>query len=103
MWVMLHYKASAYVRLRDYDRAIQIFEQACQFPTARYVPFATLAALYVLEGREVDARRSLENARCLEPNLSITVMANIYGVNEKKQHRRGQLLLDALRKIGLPE
>jgi len=103
MWVMLHYKASAYVRLREYDRAIQIFEQACQFPTARYVPFATLAALYVLEGREGDARRSLENARRLEPNLSITVMANIYGISETEPYGRGQPLLDALRKVGLPE
>ena len=93
---MLHYKASAYVRLRDYDRAIQIFEQACQFPTARYVPFATLAALYVLEGREVDARRLLENARRLELKLSIAVMADIYGVSEIEPTGRGQRLLDAL-------
>ena len=103
MWAMLHYKASAYVRLRDYDRAIEIFEQVCQFPTARYVPFATLAALYVLDGREADARKTLENARRLEPNLSIAVMARIYGISETGQSGRGQRLLDALRKAGLPE
>ena len=103
MWAMLHYKASAYVRLRDYDRAIEIFEQVCQFPTARYVPFATLAALYVLNGREVDARKTLENARRLEPNLTTARMARIYGISETGPSRRGQRLLDALRKAGLPD
>ena len=41
----LHYKASAYVRLDDFDRAIEIFEKVCAFPAAQYVPSATLAAL----------------------------------------------------------
>ncbi len=103
MWAMLHYKASAYVRLRDYDQAIEIFEKACQFPHARYVPFATLAALYVLVGRGLDARKTLENARRLEPNLSIGLMARIYSFSQKGASKRGHWLLDALRKAGLPD
>ena len=103
MWSMLHYKASAYVRLRDYDRAIEIFEQVCLFPTANYVPFTTLAALYVLVGHETDARKTLESARGLEPNLSIAVMARIYGISGAGRSRRAHRLLDALRKAGLPE
>jgi tetratricopeptide (TPR) repeat protein len=103
MWAMLHYKASAYTKLRDYDQAIEVFEQACQFPSARYVPFATLAALYVLVGRSLDARKTLENARRLEPNLSIGLMARIYGFSQKDSSKRGHRLLEALRKAGLPE
>ena len=103
MWAMLHYKASAYVRLRDYDQAIEIFEKACQFPHARYVPFATLAALYVLVGRGLDARKTLGNARRLEPNLSIGLMARIYSFSQKGASKRGHWLLDALRKAGLPD
>jgi adenylate cyclase len=103
MWAMLHYKASAYTRLRDYDQAIEVFEQACQLPSARYVPFATLAALYVLVGRNLDARKALENARRLEPNLSIELMARIYGFSQKGSSKRGHRLLEALRKAGLPE
>ena len=103
MWAMLHYKASAYVRLRDYDQAIEIFEKACQFPDARYVPFATLAALYVLVGRSLDARKTLGNARRLEPNLSIGLMARIYNFSQKGPLKHGHQLLDALRKAGLPD
>lgn len=103
MWVMLHYKASAYVRLRDFDRAIEFFEQVRQFPHAQYVPFTTLAALYVLVDRETDAHKTLEIARRLEPNLSIAVMARIYGISGTGQSKRAHRLLDALRKAGLPE
>ena len=103
MWVMLHYKASAYVKLRDYDRAIEFFEQVCQIPTAQYVPFATLAALYVLVDRETDAHKSLERARHLEPDLSIAIMTKVYGISGAGRSRRAHRLLDALRKAGLPE
>ena len=103
MWAMLHYKASAYVRLRDYDQAIETFEQACQLPHARYVPFTTLAAVYGLVGRDLDAERTLEQARRLEPNLSIGLMTRIYGSSEGGSSKRGHRLLEALRKTGLPE
>jgi adenylate cyclase len=103
LWAMLHYKASAYVRLRDYDQAIEIFEQVCQFPNAQYVPFTTLAALYGLVGREHDARKTLEKARQLEPNLSVALMARVYGNSGDGPFKRGRRLLDALRKAGLPE
>ena len=103
MRAMLHYKASAYVRLDDFDRAIEIFEKVCEFPTAQYVPFATLAALYVLRDREAEGRNALRKAHRLEPKLSIAVMKNVYGVTGDRPGARTQRLLDALRTAGLAE
>ena len=103
MWDMLHYKASAYVRLDDFDRAIELFEKVCEFPSAQYVPFATLAALYVLRDREKEGLKALRNALRLEPKLSIAVMKNVYGVSGDRPGTRTQRLLDALRTAGLAE
>ena len=57
----------------------------------------------VLVGHETDARKTLESARRLEPNLSIAVMARIYGISGAGRSRHAHRLLDALRKAGLPE
>jgi TolB-like protein/Flp pilus assembly protein TadD len=103
MWGMLHYKASAYVRLDDFDRAIELFERVCEYPTVQYVPSTTLAALYVIRGREAEGRKALRNARRLEPKLSIAVMKNVYGVSGDQPGARTQRLLDALRTAGLAE
>ncbi len=103
MWDMMHYKASAYIRLDNFDRAIEIFEQVCEFPTAQYVSSATLAALYVIRGREAEGRKALRNARRLEPKLSIAIMKNVYGVSGERPGSRSQRLLDALRTVGLTE
>ena len=103
LWDMLHYKASAYIRLDDFDRAIEIFEQVCEFPTAQYVSSATLAALHSLQGREAEAQKALERARRLEPRLSIMLMKKIYGVTDERPGSRTQRLLDALRAAGLSE
>ncbi len=103
LWDFLHYKASAYVRLDDFDRAIELFEQVCTFPTAQYVPSATLAALYCLRGRAVEAEKALEGARRLEPELSITLMKKVYGVTDERPGTRTQRLLNALRSMGLEE
>jgi adenylate cyclase len=103
MWDMLHYKASAYVRLDDFDRAIELFEKVCEYPSAQYVSSATLAALYVLRGREAEGRKALRNALRLEPKLSIAGMKNVYGVSGDRPGTRTQRLLDALRTAGLAE
>ena len=103
MWDMLHYKASAYVRLNDFDRAIEIFEQVCEFPTSQYVSSATLSALYHLQGRTAEAETALGRARRLEPKLSIAMMKKVYGVTDERPGSRTQRLLNALRKTGLSE
>ena len=99
----LHYKASAYVRLDDFEKAIEIFEKTCEFPDAQYVSFTTLAALYIIQGREAEGRKALGNVRRLEPTLSIAVMKNVYGVSGDRPGSRTQRLLDALRTAGLAE
>ena len=103
LWDMLHYKASAYIRLNDFDRAIELFEQVCEFPTAQYVSSATLAALYRLQDRTAEAEKALERARRLEPGLSVALMKKVYGVTEERPGSRTQRLLDALRVMGLVE
>lgn len=103
LWDMLHYKASAYIRLNDFDRAIELFEQVCEFPTAQYVSSATLAALYRLQDRTAEAEKALERARRLEPGLSVALMKKVYGVTEERSGSRTQRLLDALRVTGLAE
>jgi adenylate cyclase len=102
-WDMYHYKASAYIRLDDFDQAIENFEKACEFPTAQYVPFATLAALYVIQGRTKEGAWALENAQRLEPKVTVNTMKKVYGVTEEKSGSRSQRLLDALRAAGMPE
>jgi tetratricopeptide (TPR) repeat protein len=103
MWDMPHYKASAYIRLDDFDRAIGIFEKVCEHSNAQYVSSATLAALYVLQGREAEGRKALRNAHRLEPKLSIAVMKKLYGASGDRPGSRTQRLLDALRTVGLTE
>ncbi len=103
LWDFLHYKASAYVRLDDFDRAIELFEQVCEFPTAQYVSSATLAALYRLRDRAAEAEKALERARRLEPRLSVALMKKVYGVTDERPGSRTQRLLDALRATGLKE
>jgi adenylate cyclase len=103
MWTMLHYKASAYVRLDEFDRAIEIFEKVCEYPSAQYVPSATLAALYVIQGQDAEGQKALQNAYRLEPGLSIDMMKNVYGVSRDRPGTRAQRLLDALRAIGLTD
>jgi len=103
LWAMLHYKASACIRLNDFDRAIELFEQVCEFPTAQYVSSATLAALYGLQDRTAEAEKALERARRLEPGLSVALMKKVYGVTEERSGSRTQRLLDALRVTGLAE
>jgi adenylate cyclase len=102
-WDMYHYKASAYIRLDDFDQAIENFEKACEFPTAQYVPFATLAALYVIQGRAKEGAWALENSQRLEPKVTVDMMKKVYGVTEEKSGSRSQRLLDALRAAGMSE
>jgi len=100
MWAFLIHKGYAHYCLDDLDQAIDAAERACQIPTAQFIPFAWLAAMYVHAGRMQDARKALENARRLEPNLSITY---VKGILRTAQGVGIERLYDGLRKAGLPE
>jgi adenylate cyclase len=100
MWAFLIYKGYAHFCLDDLDQAIEWAERACQFPTAQFIPFAWLTAMYVHAGRKQDASKALESARRLEPNLSI---AYVKGILRTAQGVGIERLYDGLRKAGLPE
>ncbi len=102
-WDMLHYKASAYIRMNEFDLAIETFERVCEYPTVQFVPPATLAALYVIQGREAEGQRALDQALKLEPKLTIDVMKKVYGVVEERAGSRTKRLLDGLRALGVAE
>ncbi len=86
-WDVFHYKASAYIRLNEFDLAIENFERVCEFPTVQFVPPATLAALCVIQGREEEGLRALDQARQLELGLTIDVMKKVYGVTKERPAR----------------
>ncbi len=102
-WDMQHYKASAYIRMNEFDLAIETFERVCEYPTVQFVPPATLAALYVIQGREAEGQRALDQALKLEPKLTIDIMKKVYGVDEERAGSRTQRLLDGLRALGVAE
>ena len=56
-----------------------------------------------MAGREDEARKAVEKALQREPNLSVAIMAKMYGNNRDGPIKRGRFLIDELRKAGLPE
>ena len=100
MWAFLIHKGYAHYCLDDLDQAIESAERSCQFPTAQFISFAWLTAMYVHAGRKQDASKALESARRLEPNLSI---AYVKGILRTAQGVGVERLYDGLRKAGLPE
>ena len=69
----------------------------------QFVPPATLAALCVIQGREEEGRRVLDQARQLEPGLTIDVMKKVYGVTKERPGSRIQRLLGAFGTLGVAE
>ncbi len=74
MWTFVAYKGMAYAILGKFEKAIELLEHACRYPTVQCLPPALLAAYYALVGRKEDAAASLAHARSLEPTLSLKVM-----------------------------
>ena len=83
MWALVGNKGIAYGQLRDFDKAIENLEEACRFPTAQFVTFTMLAALHAITCSETEAKKLLDRARELEPNLSIKHMRNYYGTADQ--------------------
>ena len=71
MWLFLLYRAHGYELNGDFDRAIEIFEQASRLPRAFYWAFSKLAAAYYEVGRTEEAAEAFEQARRIEPHLSL--------------------------------
>ena len=100
MCFFLAYKGLAHFYLGDLDQATEFAERSCQVPTANFMVFTWLAALYAHAGRKQDANKALEDARRLEPELSITNARNFFSNARGESIER---LYDALREAGLEE
>jgi len=71
MWLFLLYRGHGYELIGDLDRTIECFEQSSRFPRVFYWAFSKLAAAYYEVGRKEEAAAAFEQARLLEPNLSL--------------------------------
>ncbi len=71
MWLFLLYRAHGYELTGDFDRAIECFEQASRLPRVFYWAFSKLAAAYYEVGRTEEAAEAFEQARRIEPHLSL--------------------------------
>ncbi|NCF83438.1 MAG: tetratricopeptide repeat protein [Proteobacteria bacterium] len=71
MWLFLLYRAHGYEFIGDFDRAIECFEQSSRFTRVGHLPFCKLAAAYYEAGRKEEAAAAFEQARLIEPNLSL--------------------------------
>ena len=100
MWMVLGHKAFAFALLGNFDEAIRLLEQSCQFPSAQFIPFMALASLYAIVGRTKDAAAALEHAKELEPKLSMRKMEEYL---ENADGKLRDILFDGFQKAGLPE
>ncbi|MCK5363318.1 MAG: tetratricopeptide repeat protein, partial [Gammaproteobacteria bacterium] len=71
MWLFLLYRAHGYEFIGDFDRAIECFEQSSRFARVGHWAFSKLAAAYYEVGRKEEAAAAFEQARLIEPNLSL--------------------------------
>ncbi len=71
MWLFLLYRGHGYDFIGDFDRTIECFEQASRFPRVGHWAFSKLAAAYYEVGRKEEAAAAFEQARLIEPNLSL--------------------------------
>ena len=74
MWAFLGNKGIAHAVLQEFDKGIEYLEEACRIPTAAFVPFVMLSALYANADRMADAEKTLVQARHREPHLSLRHM-----------------------------
>lgn len=100
MWALVGNKGIAYGQLRDFDKAIENLEEACRFPTAQFVPFTMLAALHAITGSETEAKKLLDRARELEPNLSVNHMRNYYSTADQEAF---EVFIEGFRLAGLTD
>ncbi len=71
MWLFLLYRGHGYDFIGDFDRTIECFEQSSRFPHVGHWAFSKLAAAYYEVGRKEEAAAAFEQARLIEPNLSL--------------------------------
>jgi adenylate cyclase len=90
----------SYLLKGQYEKALPEFKKALQL--APYDPsnYMRLAVIYILLGREKEARASADKALELSPNYSVSRVAK---TAPYKNQADLELTLDAMRKAGFPE
>jgi tetratricopeptide (TPR) repeat protein len=100
MWAFLGNKGIAYALKQDYAKGIELLDEACRFPTAAFIPFTMLAALYAVTDRPEEAERLLDQARRIEPDLSLRHMQEYLGTADQDSFA---VFFEGCRKTGLLE
>ena len=93
MWNNLF--AAAELGLGRYDAAIEACKKAIDGGYRVFLPYLNLAAAHALKGDDSDAKAALDEARRLNPRLSVEWLNKHRPVLEPS--------FDSLRKVGLPE
>jgi len=95
-----YHLGQCYAQNGQYEDALAEFKKALQrAPNAAY-NHISLAVTYTLAGREDEARASAEKALELEPKLSVKSVSKML---KYKNEAYTKLILDAMRKAGVPE
>lgn len=93
MWNNLF--ADAELGLGRYNSAIEACKKAIDGGYRVFLPYLNLAAAQALKGEDSDAKAALDEARRLDPRLSVKWLTEHRPVLEPA--------FDSLRKVGLPE
>jgi len=89
----------SYVLKGHYEKALTEYKKALQLVPKAPEIHVRLAVIYILLGREEEARASAEKALELFPNGSVSLFAKAPYKNQADL----ELILDAMRKAGIPE
>ena len=89
-----------YLLKGQYEKALKAFKKAVQLAPKSPPLHLNLAVIYILLGREQEARASAEKALELFPNFSVTFVSK---TSRYKNQAHTQLIIDAMRKAGFPE
>jgi adenylate cyclase len=90
----------SYLLKGQYEKALPEFKKALQLAPKSSQIHINLAVIYILLGREKEARASADKALELFPNLSVSWVAK---TAPYKNQADLELILDAMRKAGFPE
>jgi len=100
LWAMQTFKASGCFNMENFEGAAEWAGKAAHASRARLWPELILAAALARQDRLDEAQAALETARRAKPDLS---PAAIYGLAPHYDPEYLERLIDALRKVGLPQ
>jgi TolB-like protein/class 3 adenylate cyclase len=98
-WNYPFFAGIAYYVANRFEAAVAFFDQARRLNSRTPVPIAWSAAALAQAGKIEQARAAAEELRRVRPGFSITAFTTRSGISPKSR----ALLVDGLRKAGLPE